>query len=293
MLMKALPRHSKVEARLESYFHMEDFCVWHFLFCFLLVLRLCSSSWNLLNVHLFFISLNQSFNELQSFRSLSCLILHMYYFAASLIVLLYLAVFFQEASAPSSLRRWSWRWLLEAMATSNCARKKLGKPRSSMDSQHVAIAIFSTIFNTHARQYDAAKPVFVPCPQSDISLKPFHVLQLPCGPTGLCLVLIVCMPLGRIKLISFILFFQDVCCTGSNKKSSSDQNLTNHLLEEETEHFKVPRLSSHDPLEFFCATDFGFQTPGCAGGLVVGISDPSDPSKIGPWQLKWSNWTSK
>ena len=50
---------------------------------------------------------------------------------------------------------------------------------SSTDSQHNAIAIFSIIFITHARQHDAAKPVFVPCPQSDISLKPFHVWQLP------------------------------------------------------------------------------------------------------------------
>lgn len=79
-----------------------------------------------------------------------------------------------------------------------------------------------------------------------------HVLQLPWCRTGLCLVLIVCMPLGRIKLISFIFFIRMFVAQGqTTNKCSSDQNLTNHLVEEETEHYKVPRLSSHDPLIFF------------------------------------------
>lgn len=129
MLMKALPRHSKVEAHLESYFHMEDFCVLYFLFCFSLRFATlfkflkfpeCSFAfhffksilqWTLIFTILFIVLFDSSY---------------VYYFDFFLadFFAMFSRHFFQEASAPSSLRRWSWRWLLEAMATTrreNCS----------------------------------------------------------------------------------------------------------------------------------------------------------------------------
>ena len=122
MLMKALPRHSKAEARLESYFHIgisvsvffSFFLGFATLFKFLkppecsFVFHFFKSilQWTLIFKILFTVLFDSS-----------CV-----YFAVSRwFCLLYLAVFsrriFQEASVPNSLRRWSWRWLLEAMAT--------------------------------------------------------------------------------------------------------------------------------------------------------------------------------
>lgn len=174
---------------------------------------------------------------------------------------------------------------------------------SSTDSQHDAkIALFSIIFIAHARQHDAAKPVFVPCPLKWHKFQAFSCLAaslLPDRP----LFGANCLHAAWSHQVDFLnIFFRMLAAQGQTTNAQAIRISRNICWKKRLNITKYLNSARMIRLIFSCATDLGFfpifseffrTSPGCAGGLVVGISDPSDPSKIGPWQLKWSNWTSK
>lgn len=164
------------------------------------------------------------------------------------------------------------------------------------------IALFSIIFIAHARQHDAAKPVFVPCPLKWHKFQAFSCLAaslLPDRP----LFGANCLHAAWSHQVDFLnIFFRMLAAQGQTTNAQAIRISRNICWKKRLNITKYLNSARMIRLIFSCATDLGFfpifseffrTSPGCAGGLVVGISDPSDPSKIGPWQLKWSNWTSK
>ena len=254
---EALPRHSKVEAHLESYFHMEDFCVLYFLFCFLLVLRLCLSSWNFLNVHLLFISSNQSS---MNFNLYDPLYRSFWFFIC--IFIYYFVFFLADFCCYVFTSLFSGGLSTELIAAVIVAVAAGGHGYEAWK----AIAIFSIIFIAHARQHDAAK-LCCTMPSKWHKFEAFHVLQLPWCRTGLCLVLIVCMPLGRIKLISFIFFFRMLAAQGQTTNAQAIRISRNICWKKRLNITKSLDSAHMIRLNFSCATDLGVfsNQPGCAG----------------------------
>ena len=306
MLMKALPRHSKVEAHLESYLHMEDFCVLYFLFCFSLRFATlfkflkfpeCSFAfhffksilqWTLIFTILFIVLSDSSYVYLYIF----------WFFSRWFLLLCFHVTFFRRpqhgAHCGGDRGGGCWRPWLRSLESHGLRVFNGFTTRRRCYFQHHFLC---------KRKITRRRETCVcTMPSKWHKFEAFHVLQLPWCRTGLCLVLIVCMPLGRIKLISFIFFIRMFVAQGQTTNAQAIRISRNICWKKRLNIAKYLNSARMIRLIFSCATDLGFfpifseffqTSPGCAGGLVVGISDPSVPSKIGPWQLKWSNWTSK